>query len=226
MRWCGHSSGELHVGDINYDHRADMLCHDKRSGYKWTSLSAPGGTFSGTSWRKAMRWCYHVTGQLHLGDFNGDGKQDMLCHDISNGYKWIALANHNGQYTGTSWRKAMGWCKHQGAKLFIGDFNGDHRSDMLCHDTYTGYKWIALADHLGHFHSTNWRRAMRWCNHNGAELYIGDFNGDRRSDMMCHDNKGKKWIALARPAPHLGFSGKKHFLSRPEIRREIRAGKA
>ena len=31
---------------------------------------------------------------------------------------------------------------------------------------------------------------MGWCNHNGASLYIGGFNGDSRDDMLCHDTRG------------------------------------
>ena len=154
-----------------------------------------------------MEWCKHGTGQLHLGDFNGDGRQDMLCHDIKSGHKWVAFANQFRDYSGTNWQKAMKWCRHKSARLFIGDFNGDGRSDMLCHNTRSGYKWIALANRDGHFDSTNWHYPMKWCNHAGAEVHIGDFNGDCRFDLMCHDNRrGTKWIALAKPGQYLGFT--------------------
>ena len=46
----------------------------------------------------------------------------------------------------TDWERNMGWCHHSGAQLRLGDFNGDGRDDMLCHDTTNGYKWIAYSD--------------------------------------------------------------------------------
>ncbi|KAJ8029344.1 hypothetical protein HOLleu_28716 [Holothuria leucospilota] len=149
-------------------------------------------------WEANLGWCT-AGSKFFLGDFNGDGKTDFLCHRPSDGYKWIAFANSNSQFTGTSWQKAMGWCYHAGAELHIGDFNCDGRSDMLCHDTNNGYKWVALANSNGDFSGgTSWKAPLGWCYHGGAELHIGDFNGDRGDDMLCHDrNTGYKWIWYA-----------------------------
>ena len=48
--WCSHLGSELHVGDLNGDRRADMLCHDRNTGKKWASLAKVGGLFSKTTW--------------------------------------------------------------------------------------------------------------------------------------------------------------------------------
>ena len=210
MRWCGHSGSQFYIGDLNGDRRADMLCHDKSSGI---ALARVDGTFSS----KQHGWCGHSTEQLLLGDFNGDGRQDQLCHDTSTGHKMIKFADEYGRYNKINWKKSMRWCGFKTGRLFIGDFNGDNRSDMLCHNTKNGYKWIALADANGHFHSTNWHKGMGWCHHAGSKLLIGDFNGDCRSDMMCHDSRGSTWIALAKSAPHIGFTGRGRFLKFSEL---------
>ena len=50
-----------------------------------------------------MWWCGYGQEDLHLGDFNGDGNTDMLCHDPINGDKWVALATTDGQFPWTTW---------------------------------------------------------------------------------------------------------------------------
>ena len=45
--------------------------------------------------------------QLLIGDFNGDGRDDILCHQMSNGYKWISLAESDGSFSHTSWYETL-----------------------------------------------------------------------------------------------------------------------
>ena len=109
------------------------------------SSPAYAQSFSGTDWEAGLSWCNHGSANLKLADFNGDGRTDMLCHDTSTGHKWIAYATGSGTFTGTNWEAGLGWCNHPSAQLHVGDFNGDQRADMLCHDTITGYKWISFS---------------------------------------------------------------------------------
>lgn len=162
----------------------------------------------GIHWHKNMGWCYHTGGSIYVGDFNGDGRADMMCHDTA-GRAWNALTNTSGQFTGTNWGSNYIWCTN-GDELHIGDFNGDERDDMLCHSKSDGQKWISYADQSGKFHGTNWHANLNWCNHSGSSLYTGDFNGDNRDDMMCHDTQGRVWIALASSSGT--FSGTTHFV--------------
>ena len=99
-----------------------------------------------TDWDAPLGWCNHAGAQLLLGDFNRDGRDDMLCHDRNTGHKWIARARGNGYFTGTDWDAPLNWCSHAGAQLHVGDFDRDGRDDMLCHDTNTGHKWVMRSD--------------------------------------------------------------------------------
>jgi hypothetical protein len=194
--WCSHSGAQLHMGDFNGDGRDDLLCHDTGNGHKWIAYAQGSGEFTGTDWERSMGWCSHSGAQLRIGDFNGDGRDDLLCHDTGNGHKWIAYAQGSGEFTGTDWERSMAWCFHPGAQLRIGDFNADGRDDLLCHDTGNGHKWIAYAQGSGEFTGTDWERNMAWCFHPGARLRIGDFNADGRDDLLCHDTgNGHKWIS-------------------------------
>jgi hypothetical protein len=196
LGWCNHAGAQVLVGDVNGDGRSDMLCHDTRTGHKWVAHATAAGNFTGTTWEAGLGWCNHAGAQLHIGDFNGDSRDDMLCHDTRTGYKWVARATGAGRFTGTTWEANLGWCNHATAALHIGDFNGDSRDDMLCHDVGSGYKWVALASPAGRFTGTSWEGAMGWCNHTGAQLLIGDVNADWHDDLLCHDmNTGHKWLS-------------------------------
>jgi hypothetical protein len=196
--WCNHNSAQLFVGDFNGDGRDDLLCHDVATGYKWIDFASASGTFLGTDWERNATWCNHATGRVLVGDFNGDGRDDLLCHDVGSGYKWIDFASTSGTFLGTDWERNANWCSHATAQLLVGDFNGDGRDDMLCHDVSSGYKWIDFASTSGTFLGTDWERNSSWCNHSNGRLFTGDFNGDGRDDWLCHDVlTGSKWIDFA-----------------------------
>lgn len=42
--------------------------------------------------------------QLLVGDLNGDGRSDILCHRLSDGYKHIANATRWGHITKENWQ--------------------------------------------------------------------------------------------------------------------------
>ncbi|KAI0234056.1 hypothetical protein LSAT2_015730 [Lamellibrachia satsuma] len=130
--FCSESYQYALKGDFNGDGRIDILCHDYRTGRKWIYYGSNDG-YSAVGWDKEMGWCHHNGASLYIGDFNGDSRDDMLCHD-TNGYTWIAYADIAGQFTGTGWERAMNYCKCAECKLCIGDFDGDGKSDMFCDD--------------------------------------------------------------------------------------------
>lgn len=71
----------------------------------------------GTDWHRNMKWCLNL--DLHIGDFNGDGRNDILCHATQNGYKWISYANNKGQFISTGWHGSFPKCNGQ---LYTGDY--------------------------------------------------------------------------------------------------------
>ncbi len=187
LNWCDNASGRLFIGDFNGDGRDDLLCHDIANGDKAIIFADASGHFGLTNWSAHLNWCDNATGRLFIGDFNGDGRSDLLCHDVANGDKAIIFADASGQFGLTNWSSSDGWCSHDTGELHIGDFNGDGRSDLLCHDVANGDKWIILADASGHFGLTNWYGALNWCDLNSERLFVGDANGDGRDDVVCHD---------------------------------------
>ena len=191
------STATVHKGDFNGDGRMDLMCHDS-SHFKLYYGSKTG--YSDIGWFSTSGWCSHGGASVYVGDFNGDSQSDVLCHD-TNGKVFIAFANNAGGFDGGHvWNANMGFCTG-GAdrKLFIGDFDGDGRSDMLCHNSHTGHKKIAYANVGGDFENPRtWNKNMHWCYKTNPKLYVGDFNGDGKDDMLCRDDNSNMCVAIAR----------------------------
>lgn len=148
-------------------------------------------------------------GQVLFADYDGDGVTDVMCHE-SSGNKTIYYGDEKAPFGFSNqrqWKTTTNFCSHPGAVLFVGDFNGDHRADLLCQDG-SGHKWIAYANGAGHFFegTQDWQSANPFCSHSGAKLFVADFNGDKRTDLLCHDGTGHKWIAYANALGHF-FEG-------------------
>jgi hypothetical protein len=87
----------------------------------WLALSNGNGTF--TPMLSSSGWC--AQGNSGTGDFNGDGKTDLLCTLPSSGDVWVALSNGDGTFTSSHW--GSGWCVNGNSST--GDFNGDGKTD-------------------------------------------------------------------------------------------------
>lgn len=138
------------------------------------------------------RWCADAGSRLYFGDLDADGDLDALCHAQQLG--WRAYAENRSSEFGPFVQRRIytrPFCKSSSAKirrLLVGDFNGDGRMDTYCDGDEAEIR----------FTSPNWREleasvaigsdaASRWCSApRGGRLYIGDFDGDGRSDRLCH----------------------------------------
>jgi hypothetical protein len=183
--WCHGPDDRLVFGDVEGHGRPAAICHNRVTGL--FAVAAGKNRLLEPSSTSSEPWCNGPNDELAVGDFDGDGRTDLLCLDRATGMKRIDYADSAGRYAGTDWQGASGWCSHSTAELYVGDFNGDGRSDLLCHDTVKGWKWIDYADCHGHFDGiTDWWTDRGWCHHPGAHLYTGDADGDGKTDLICH----------------------------------------
>ncbi len=167
----------------------DAICHDFSTGTRW--MAASHGRLVQPAWSSAVPFCNGTTGgDIFVGDYNGDGRTDMMCHPKASGVMTIDYADATGSYHNSGlWSPPAGpmfWCTQPQQHMLTGDVNGDNRSDLICHDTSTGVIGWMLADAAGHFSGTTaGSTAPGFCTRPTDWLYVGEFNSDSRTDLLC-----------------------------------------
>ena len=97
--WCYHSYKDLFMmGDFNGDGKVDLFCLDIMSGRMWALLAESDGSYiSWNVWQDAnagfCKWVNKNDIELKTGDVNGDGKDDVICHNMLTGEINITYAS-------------------------------------------------------------------------------------------------------------------------------------
>ncbi len=112
-----------------------------------------------------------------MGDFNGDGKSDILWRDSVSGTVAIHIMNGTAIESSSSFQISNSW-----EIAAIGDFNGDGKSDILWREKNTGMVAIHLMNG-----GTIQSFATFPISNNWEIKNIGDFNGDGKSDILWRE---------------------------------------
>ncbi|HKA19487.1 MAG TPA: FG-GAP-like repeat-containing protein [Blastocatellia bacterium] len=113
--------------------------------------------------------------QVVVGDFNGDGKQDLAVADSSNVSIW--LGNGAGGFSAGTQLNTTG-------SLALGDFNGDGNQDLaiaysINPPIFSGKVSIFLGNGAGNFTVGGTFDTDRF----PFSVAVGDFNGDGKQDL-------------------------------------------
>lgn len=176
------------MGDYDGDGEDDLLCQSTSTGTVWVDL-AWSGQLNGTNWSRAGGWCSSAMQRLHTGDFDGDGRDDLLCHDLDSGNLWVDLANASGEFHGTNFTTGGDWCSADTQQLRVGDFDADGDDDLLCHDHIDGRMWVDHAEPGTIFAGTDSYIPGGWCYGKYQRLHTGRLDGDIDDDLLCHDTR-------------------------------------
>ncbi len=196
--WCKGRTQRLYTGDFNGNGRDDVLCVDVEEGGFWVDYTDASGVFQQDD---AFMWAFcHGNEEVHIGDFDNDGIDDLLCHEPNP--KKVRTLWRGTPGASTPFTLAPGaitsspWCYGPNQRLHVGQFDAFAGDDLLCHDVITGDIYIDTgsvgAPHLSGTDDT----AGPWCRFGAQRLFIGDFDyGSGRDDILCHDSDtGKIWI--------------------------------
>ena len=202
--WCSGNDERLFTGDFDGDGRADVLCHDRETGDIEIDYYDSVAKFGGTD-ETVDPWCSANDNQLIIGDFDGDGADDLLCHNHANGGRWIDRAG-NG-FSGTDEYDGDAWCYGAHQRLHVGQLDYASGEDMLCHDQVSGMIYIDRTPWYAQvvsgtpvFSGTDEVRSS-WCYARGQRLFVANPSGGAQDDLVCHDSDtGKFWVDVPQPA--------------------------
>ena len=181
------------LGDFNGDRRDDILWRNE-NGAIFNLLSTANGSVlnNGDNSYMALSTSWEVAG---AGDFNGDGRDDVLWRD-ANGAIFNFLGTTTGGFVNnsSSLYTVVGGGWHVAG---IGDFNGDGRDDILWqHDNGAVFNFLSTSNG-GIVNNGNSSYSIGLAGWHVAG--VGDFNGDGRDDLLAMSPEGEltNWLGTA-----------------------------
>ena len=185
------------IGDFDGDGKDDVVVGNTNEDY-FVSLSANNFAIQhwlGVPWKDAA-W---NNVQMKVGDFNGDGKDDLaLANDYNDYHVWTSdgtkfnhigsFVNHGGSLSAHQWR--------------IADLNGDGLDDIVVANRANDY-YVSISNGNG------FNGAQRWLDHGGDvfnhQWQIGDFNGDGNDDIVVANELNDYYVSMSN-SQGTGFS--------------------
>jgi len=196
------NSEQWFVGDANGDGKSDwMLLYNSGGQVQFhTALANGDGTYTLVG-QTPSGWGYsgdRNSEQWFVADANGDGKSDYMMVYNNNGVAYLHAALSNGDGTYALTQQSTGWAysgNRNTQQWFVGDANGDGKSDfmMIYNSNGTVNLHAALSNGNGTYAITG--QATGWGysgDPNSEQWFIGDANGDGKSDFMfLYNNAGQ-----------------------------------
>ncbi|GAA1266868.1 hypothetical protein GCM10009677_19000 [Sphaerisporangium rubeum] len=173
--------------DFNGDGKADILVRNATT--KDLHLyrgNGSGGFQSGTGENIGNNWsAFDLI--FSAGDFNGDGKADVVARNATTKDLHLYRGNGSGGFqSGTGENIGNNWSAFD--VLFSpGDFNGDGKADILARNATTKDLHLYRGNGSGGFQSgTGENISNNWSAFDKV-FSVGDFNGDGKADVLARN---------------------------------------
>ncbi|MFY0566796.1 FG-GAP-like repeat-containing protein [Archangium lansingense] len=185
----GTDAHTMHVGDYNSDGKSDVYVYWPTAGTNRLFVSNGNGTFTQYSdpiGAAALNGTDAHT--MHVGDYNGDGRSDVYVYWPTAGTNRLFLSNGNGTFA--QYSDPIGAAALNGTDahtMYVGDYNGDGRSDVYVYWPTAGTNRLFVSNGNGTF--TQYSDPIGAAALNGTDahaMHVGDYNGDGKSDVYVY----------------------------------------
>ncbi len=179
--------------DFNGDGRSDILWRNIDGQLSdWLGTANGGFVQNNANAAAVVPTSWSIAG---TGDFNGDGRDDILWRNVDGQLSnWLATAS--GGFVANN-ANAAAVVPTAWSVAGTGDFNGDGRDDILWRNTNgTVSDWLGQSN--GGF-VANDVNAARFVPTSWSVVGTGDFNGDGRDDILWRNSNGQisDWLGQA-----------------------------
>jgi hypothetical protein len=188
----GLGPNKVATGDFNGDGFTDIASVTIR-GNLAILLGNGDGTFrAGGTFNATNTFSGHNLGEMAVGDFNGDGKLDVVTCDL-NGTVNVVLGYGDGTFrTPMSYYGNPLTSTGSPLAVTVGDFNGDGRADVA----FTNYAYDNIGVLLGFDDSMLQRLDTFTVPGKPVAIASGDINGDGKSDVVVANTAGSVSVLL------------------------------
>jgi FG-GAP-like repeat/Right handed beta helix region len=182
-QWPYSGADELTMLDFNGDTKTDILARRTSDNAAVFYQSNGDGSFTQvTGWQ--TQWPYSGADEFLPGDYDGDGKLDLLARRSSDNAAVFYRGDGSGSFEmWTSWTTQwpLGSAAN-GLTLYPGDYNQDGKTDLfaLRHSDKTGV--LMLANSNFEFALMTWM--IFWPDATANDYRLGDFDGNGRPEFI------------------------------------------
>lgn len=171
------------TGDFNGDGLDDLLTWDYTTGNWQVALSTGQSFLPQPFWLQS--WSAGSNLVPLIGDFNGDGYDDIVVWNPGTGDWQVALSDGTRFIPSGSWLNP--WAISRAWTPLVGDFDGDGRSDILVVDVNDGNWQVAQSTGLSFRAASG--AFLPWASGTDMQPFTGDFTGKKAASICArHPN--------------------------------------